>query len=586
MNEIALKHSGAAMTGADRDDTAGKSGAAAKAKPAAKSRVQGKTDRERFVALAFCRADLLLELDGNYNIAFAAGVTPVLGATPETLLGSSFLDFVGDEHKTYARDLLTGGGRNGRLEDVVLDLKSTAGKRIPVVFSGYRMPDFEDHYFLALKVEPVRKTHVPAEDLIEDEWSGVLERESFTRAAVERIQDYDRTGARGQLTFVRLDNVKSLTETLGASEKRNLMTAVGSILKTHSLGGSTAGQLDAENFAYVHGGDVDPEDVNMKVEEAAQRLLGDKAAEFGARSSTLDADGAGLSEDQVARALVHTMQQFCTGKARLPVEKLSDALDDMMQDTVETVKFIKETTERCDFDLVFMPICDLRLGRVHHFEALSRFRDQTRAKTTFQIITLAEQLGLIVDFDFAVVRQVMDILGHMAKRGPLPPVAVNLSSLSLAQPQFVQRLIQVLESRRDMNRRVMFELTESAEAEDLETLNKVIQEIRSRGFQFCLDDFGAGAASFDYLNALDVDVVKFDGPVVRRACASDKGRDMLSSMAKMCSSAGVHTVAEMVEDKDAANKLFYCGIDYGQGWHFGKPSPDPFTFADRFIGAD
>ncbi|MEQ8804384.1 MAG: hypothetical protein RIE16_01315, partial [Rhodospirillales bacterium] len=287
MNEIALKDLGAVMTGADKDDTARKTGAVAKAKPALKSRAQGKTDRERFVALAFCRADLLLELDGNYNIAFAAGVTPVLGATPETLNGSSFLDFVGDEHKTYARDLLAGGGRNGRLEDVVLDLKSTAGKRIPVVFSGYRMPDFDDHYFLALKVEPVRKTHVPAEDLIEDEWSGVLERESFTRAAVERIQDYDRTGAKGQLTFVRLDNVKSLTETLGASEKRSLMTAVGSILKTHSLGGSTAGQLDAENFAYVHGDDIDPEDVNMKVEEAAQQLLGGKATEFGARSSTL-----------------------------------------------------------------------------------------------------------------------------------------------------------------------------------------------------------------------------------------------------------------------------------------------------------
>ena len=76
MNEIALNGLGAAMTDADRNDTAGKTGAAAKAKPAGKSRIQGKTDRERFVALAFCRADLLLELDGDYNIAFAAGVTP------------------------------------------------------------------------------------------------------------------------------------------------------------------------------------------------------------------------------------------------------------------------------------------------------------------------------------------------------------------------------------------------------------------------------------------------------------------------------------------------------------------------------
>lgn len=566
-----------------RNPTRNKAAATAPGKKV--GRAQGKTDRERFVALAFCRADLLIELDADYTIVFAAGVTPMLGATPESLKGMSFLDFVGAEHKTYARDLIAGGGRNGRMEDVILDLQSTAGKRIPVVFSGYRMPDFDDHYFLALKVEPVRKTHVAVEDLSTDEQSGLLERDSFARAAVERIQDYDRTGAKGQLTFVRLDNMKELTKSLGVSEKRDLLSAVGNVLKSHSLGGITAGQVDGENFAYVHGEDVDPETVNMKVEEAAQKVLGD-TGELATKSSTMEADGAGMSEDQVARALVHTMQQFCTGKARMTVDRLSDSLDDLMQDTVETVRFIKDTTQRCDFDLVFMPICDLRLGRVHHFEALSRFRDQARAKTTFQIITLAEELGLIVDFDFAVVRQVIDILDHMGKRGVLPPVAVNVSSLSLAQPMFVERLITVLESRRDMNRRIMFELTESAEAEDLENLNKVIQEIRSRGFEFCLDDFGAGAASFDYLNALDVDVVKFDGPVVRRACASERGKDLLASMAKMCSSMGVHTVAEMVEDQEAANKLFYCGIDYGQGWHFGKPNADPFAFDDRFVGAD
>ena len=98
--------------------------------------------------------------------------------------------------------------------------------------------------------------------------------------------------------------------------------------------------------------------------------------------------------------------------------------------------------------------------------------------------------------------------------------------------------------------------------------------------------FGTEIASASPKPPRFVDVVKFDGPVVRRACASDKGRDMLSSMAKMCSGNGVHTVAEMVEDEEAANKLFYCGIDYGQGWHFGKPNTDPFAFADRFVGAE
>ena len=132
MNELAFKGSGkgsgkatgGVMAGGKSTAKAGKTPSPGATAP------RGKTDRERFVALAFCRADLLPELDGDYNIAFAAGVTPMLGATPETLQGSSFLDFVGDEHKAYARDLLSGGGRNGRIEDVVMDLQSAGGKRI------------------------------------------------------------------------------------------------------------------------------------------------------------------------------------------------------------------------------------------------------------------------------------------------------------------------------------------------------------------------------------------------------------------------------------------------------------------------
>ena len=130
----------------------------------------------------------------------------------------------------------------------------------------------------------------------------------------------------------------------------------------------------------------------------------------------------------------------------------------------------------------------------------------------------------------------------------------------------------------------MFEITESARVDDLATVNTHMQSLRKRGFKFSLDDFGAGSASFDYLNSLDADFVKFDGPVVRRACASNKGSDMLSTMAKMCSNQKIWTVAEMVEDKAMANQVYYCGIDYGQGWYFGKPTDNPYAFADRFAG--
>ncbi|MBF0093177.1 MAG: EAL domain-containing protein [Alphaproteobacteria bacterium] len=411
----------------------------------------------------------------------------------------------------------------------------------------------------------------------------ILNQEDFSQTAAERLQAHIRSGGEGQVTLVRVKRFNDLLETLGASDRAALTSAICHVLNCRSLGGDTAGRVDGESFGFAHTKDVDPEQVNREIEETAQPYL-PKGRSLEVKSSTLDADGAGMTEEQVAKALLHTMNQFCSGKNKVTATRLSESLDELMSGTVDTVKFIKQATDRKDFELVFMPICDLRLGKVHHFEALSRFREQERARTTFQIITLAENLGLIVDFDFAVATKAITMIKGFLKTGPLPPVAVNVSSISLGTPAFVQRLHDVLGKESELNRRLMFELTESAEIDDLPAINTVIQGFRQKGFLFNLDDFGAGSASFDYLNALEVDAVKFDGPVVRRACASKRGHELLSTMAKMCAAAGVETIGEMVEDKKIANQLFYSGIDFGQGWYFGKPDGDPFTFARNFAG--
>ena len=321
----------------------------------------------------------------------------------------------------------------------------------------------------------------------------------------------------------------------------------------------------------------------MELEESTQKFLPDGNC-LDTKSRTLDADGANMTEDQVAKALVYTMEQFSSNKGKLATDKLSDSLEELMDGTIKSVVYIKEMTRSQEFDLVFMPICDLRLGKVHHFEALSRFRDPEKAKTTFQIITLAENLGLIADFDEAVLDKTIALLNQFWSRGPMPSVAVNLSSISLSSDKFVNKLHKRLKKDNSLANKIMFELTESADIDNLDEMNATIQSFRDKGYKFSLDDFGSGAASFDYLNALEVDIVKFDGPVVRRACASKRGKELLSTMAQMCTTSGIQTVAEMVEDKNVSNQVFYCGIDYGQGWYFGKPDPDPFTFEDDFVG--
>jgi len=542
-----------------------------------------KRERDVFIKLAFCRADLLFELDENLSIIFSAGATEMLfSTTPEELKGSSFLKLVDDKYAANAADIIHAGGDGGRIDDAVLKIKGSNGVGIITTMAGFKAEEFNNHYFLALKIGPAKENFVAEEIASEATDHTLMDQESFSQAAAKQLTEHTDDG--GQMTMVNIRNVKDLIKTMGASDRHGLMSSIGEILKSYSFGGKTAGQLDDENFGYVHGKDIDPEVVNVEIEEAADKFL-PEGQSLETKSTTLDADGADMSEEQVAKALVYTMDQFVSNKGKLTTDKLSDSLEELMDGTVQSVKYIKDVTKDQDFDLVFMPICDLRLGKVHHFEALSRFRDPEKAKTTFQIITLAENLGLIIDFDEAVLDKSINLITDFWTRGPMPSVAVNLSSLSLSNDKFVKKLHKRLKKDDTLSGKIMFELTESAEIENLEQMNATIQSFRDIGFKFSLDDFGAGAASFDYLNALDVDIVKFDGPVIRRACASKRGKDLLSTMAKMCTTSGIQTVAEMVEDKNVSNQVFYCGIDYGQGWYFGKPDGDPFSFEDDFVGA-
>ena len=102
-------------------------------------------------------------------------------------------------------------------------------------------------------------------------------------------------------------------------------------------------------------------------------------------------------------------------------------------------------------------------------------------------------------------------------------------------------------------------------------MNNGLQKLRARGHEICLDDFGAGAANFEYLSALDVDIIKFDGGAMRTALANPKGRAFLKATALLCRDLGIHTIAEMIHDQASYEMVCELGIDYGQGYYLGPP---------------
>jgi len=157
-------------------------------------------------------------------------------------------------------------------------------------------------------------------------------------------------------------------------------------------------------------------------------------------------------------------------------------------------------------------------------------------------------------------------------------IAVNISGQSVASEWYVNALNNLMTENVWAKGRMVFEITESAKMEDLESANNFIQRLRKDGYPVSLDDFGAGAASFGYLMRLEVDVVKIDGPVVKDAQKARRGKALFESMATLCKNLGIETIAEMVDDQQGLDFVRKCGIDYAQGYLFGKPNANTKSF--------
>ena len=233
--------------------------------------------------------------------------------------------------------------------------------------------------------------------------------------------------------------------------------------------------------------------------------------------------------------------------------------------------------ETGSFTLVYQPIVELSTREISHYEALTRFAGGTSTSGT---VLLAEEVGLVEQFDAIICRRVIDMCMERSQRGCPVDVAINLSGLSLQSPSFTDELDVLLAAAPTRGGTILIEVTETAEIEDLQRVDAVLQNLRSRGHPVCIDDFGTGSSVFHYLEAFDVDYVKIDGALTSAIETKGVEHTILREILRLCSDKNVSVIAEMVETESQARLLGEAGIQFGQGYLLGKPIdaiPDPGT---------
>lgn len=512
-------------------------------------------ERDRFVAFAFASADLLLEVDAEGRICFAAGASQKLcGRAPQELLAQSFNSLICVEDRPMVSAVLASIRLGGRFAPLLVRL--AADQPRIVILGGCCLPERTAHYFVSLSAAIRTQGRAPGP-------AGVLRADRFLERAQARATAANDAG---KMSLVNLKGLSSLAERLAPEIRDGLPAALGSQFLASSPAIEEVGEIAAGRFGLLHTGPLDVEELRQAAESFASGL--DPAGPgLTLQATTIDLARGSLSEPDAARAVMHAVTQFArSGETAPSISSLQESVASLVGASAQHVTVLRRVLADGAFSIALQPIVDLAGGKLAHLEALSRFGQDLAPA---DIVSLAEEIGLISDFDMAVCRHVLGLLREA--RFSNAAIAINVSGRSWASDAFVGALWAEVEKSAVPAARLIFEITETAGIADIARANTVVQALRRRGHRFCLDDFGAGASSFHYLRALEVDYVKIDGQFCRDAMNQPRARALLATVIGFCRENRIASIGEMIETRQQAMVLQKLGLQLGQGYLFGKP---------------
>jgi len=210
------------------------------------------------------------------------------------------------------------------------------------------------------------------------------------------------------------------------------------------------------------------------------------------------------------------------------------------------------------------------------YEILLRLRDvDGTLLSPGPLIDAAQRYQLLPSIDRWVMHRALQMLGPY--RGMLRSrglgMSINVSGQSICDETFIQQFTQALNEANLPRHSISVELTEQAAITNLASAAQMVARLGALGCRFAMDDFGTGANSLAYLKALQVYRVKIDGSFVRDIRSDRNSKATVKGIVELAKGLGIETVAEYVENDEIAKEVRRLGVDYAQGYAFGKPTP-------------
>lgn len=241
--------------------------------------------------------------------------------------------------------------------------------------------------------------------------------------------------------------------------------------------------------------------------------------------------------------------------------------------------------ETSEFVPYFQPTMEVSSSKITGSEVLSRWHNKKRGLMfPGEFIPILEKNGLLGKMDFALFRNVCELIGQRANENKeLLHVSCNFSRYSFYQPDFCTTLKEITQEYQVPTSYLDIEITENITAENIPGIISKINELKSYGFTVVLDNFGGGYSSIMDLQNCSIDIVKLNKELIRDL-QNPKTQSIVKSIVDMCHGIGVQVACGGIETEEQLQLLKQVKCDFAQGYFFFQPMPYPEL--DKLIGND
>jgi diguanylate cyclase (GGDEF)-like protein/PAS domain S-box-containing protein len=414
-----------------------------------------------------------------------------------------------------------------------------------------------------------------------DALTGLVNRREFERRLEEAIDSGHRGDGQHVLCYLDLDRFKVVNDTSGHLAGDSMLREVAKVLRDAVRDSDTVGRLGGDEFGMLLMGC--PLEKARQIADDVCRAVGDyrfvwkdKIFNIGVSIGLVEISReSGALEELLAAADSACYVAKKQGSGRVVVYSARDEALARHTGEIQWLQRLQNALKENRFHLYHQPIVPAygKDGGGPAMEVFVRLQDEVGHEIPpSEFVKAAERYRLMGLVDRWVVQTTLAALGRGAI--PVPPnrsVAINISGQTLSDAQFLEFVVECLDSTGVNPAQACFEITESAVVANLDHARRFVGVLHGMGCQFALDDFGSGVGSFSNLKNLPMDYLKIDGSFMRNLERDSVNQAMVTAMIKLARTLHFKVIAEQIEDVATLDTARRMGVDYVQGYAVGKP---------------